>query len=109
MFVKVFGFLSFAKNKGQKIGKNINKNLCRKCSQKILDHAKQSATYAFKTVSKTKIQKTAETTDDLIGNKITDKIARILKASPKNNLEMNEEEILREKVIDNLRLEDESF
>ena len=55
MFVKASGFLSFAKNKGQKIGKNISKNLCHKCSQKILDHAKQSATDAFKAVSKTMI------------------------------------------------------
>ena len=55
MLVKVFGFLSFAKNKGQKIGKKRSKNLCHKCSQKILDHAKQSATDAFKAVSKTMI------------------------------------------------------
>ena len=83
MFVKVFGFLSFAKNKGQKIGKKRSKNLCHKCSQRILDHAKQSATDAFKTVLKTTIQKTAETTGDLIGNKITDKIASLKNFSKK--------------------------
>ena len=48
-FVKVYGFLSFAKNMGKNIGKNINKNLSGKYSQKLLDHAKQSATDALKT------------------------------------------------------------
>ena len=45
---------------------------------KLLDHAKQSTTDAFKTASKTVIQKTAEATGDLIGNIIADKITKIL-------------------------------
>ena len=49
---------------------------------------KQSATEALKTSSKKVIQKTAEAIGDLIGNRITDKIAR---SSPKNSLETNEE------------------
>ena len=56
------------------IGKNITKKLSSKYSQKFLDHAKQSTTYAIKTVSKRAIQKTAGATGDLIGNKIADKI-----------------------------------
>ena len=40
---------------GKKIGKNIKKNLSSKCSQKFLDHAKQSATDALKTYSKKSI------------------------------------------------------
>ena len=67
-------------------------------SQKFLDHAKQSATEAFKTISKRLIQKTVETTGDLIGNKISDKITRVSKSSPKNNSETNEE-ILGERYI----------
>ena len=39
------------------IGKNINKNLTSKYSQKPLDHAKKSATDALKTSSKQVIQK----------------------------------------------------
>ena len=35
----------------------------------------------------------------LIGNKIADKITRVSKTSPKNNLKANEEETLREKSI----------
>ena len=60
IFVKGYGFLSFAKNMGKNIGKNISKNLSGKYSQKLLDHAKRSATDAFKTSLKSIIQKTAE-------------------------------------------------
>ena len=45
--------------------------------QKLLDHAKQSATDALKTSSKRVIRKTAEATDDLIGNKIANKITKL--------------------------------
>ena len=45
-----------------------------KYSQKLLDHAKQSATDALKTTSKRVIQKTAEETGNLIGNKIANKV-----------------------------------
>ena len=37
---------------GKNIGKNISKNISSKFSQKLLDHAKQSTTDAFKTTSK---------------------------------------------------------
>ena len=56
------------------IGKTISKNLNGNYSQKLLTHAKQSATGALKTVSKRAIQRTAEATDYLIDNKIDDKI-----------------------------------
>ena len=49
IFVKGYGFLSFAKNMGKSIGKNIRKNISSKYSQKHLDHAKQSATDTLKT------------------------------------------------------------
>ena len=39
------------------IGKNRSKNLSGKYSQKLLNHAKQSATDVFKTASKRAIQK----------------------------------------------------
>ena len=41
-----------------------------KSSQKLLDTAKKSTTDAITTASKRAIQKTAEATGDLIGNKI---------------------------------------
>ena len=52
-----------------------------KYSQKLFDNAKKSTTNAIKTVSKRAIQKTAEATGDLIGNKIIDKITNNSKSS----------------------------
>ena len=71
IYVKGYGFLSFAKNMG--------KSLCNKYGQKVLDSAKKS-------ISKRAIQKTAEATGDLIRNKIADKITRV---SKKKNLKQN--------------------
>ena len=45
--------LPFAQN----MGKNMGKNMSKKYSQKFVDHTKQSATDAHKTVSKRAIQK----------------------------------------------------
>ena len=42
--------------------------------QKLADSAKKSATDALKTARKRAIQKTAEVTGDLVGNKTADKI-----------------------------------
>ena len=67
VYVKGYGFLSLAKN------------LSNKYSQKLIDTAKRFTTDALKTASKTEIQKTAEVTGDLIGNKIADKITGISK------------------------------
>ena len=53
VFVKDYGFFSFAKNMDGSVGKY---------SQKLIDHAKQYATDAIKTTSKRAIQKTAEAT-----------------------------------------------
>ena len=61
--------------------------LSGKYSQKLLYHAKQSATIAVKTSSKRDIQKTAEATGDLIRNKIANKITKVSKTSQKNYLE----------------------
>ena len=52
IFIKSYGILSFAKNTGKNIGENISKSLNKKCSQKLLDHTKQSATDAIKTFLK---------------------------------------------------------
>ena len=100
IFVRVYGFLSFAKNMGKNIGKNISKNLSSKYSQKRLDCTEQSARDALKTASKKAIQNTAEATGDLIENKIADIITKVSKLLPKNNSETHEEEeILRERYI----------
>ena len=72
IYVKGYGFLSFAKNMG--------KSLSSKYGQKLFDSAKKS-TDAIKTA----IQKTAEATGDLIGNKIADKITSISEKPSNNN------------------------
>ena len=99
IFIKCYGFLSFAKNMGRNIGKYRSKNLNSKYSHKLFDHAIQSATDALKTASKRKTQKAAEATGDLVGNEMPDKITRNSNTSLQINSETNEEEVLREKYI----------
>ena len=57
----------------------MGKNLSNKYGQKVLDSIKKSTTDAIKTTSKRAIQKTADTTGDLIGNKIADKVTSVSK------------------------------
>ena len=87
-YVKGYGFLSFAKNMG--------KRLSNKYGQKLPDSAEKSTTDAIKTASKIPIQKTAEPTGDLIGNKAADKITsvdtikkRYISPEERNKLLMN--------------------
>ena len=84
IYVKRYGLLSFAKN--------IRKSLSNNYSQKLLNSTKKSTTDAIITASKRAIQKTAETTDDLIGNKIENKITSISKKQFPNALQNNETE-----------------
>ena len=59
----------------------MGKNLSNNYGQTLLDSAEKSTTDAIKTASKRAIQKAAEATDDLIGNKIADKITSASKKS----------------------------
>ena len=74
-----------------------------KHTRKLLDHAKQSATDAFKNTSKKLIQKRAEAIGDLVGNKNADKITKISKNVQQNNSEKitneHDKEILNERYI----------
>ena len=85
--------------------------------QKRLDHTKQPATDTFKIASKRAIQKTAETTGDLIGNKIAKRNTEASKILQQKNSETvtNEHDQetpkeryispeKRQKITDNLRL-----
>ena len=60
----------------------MGKRLSNKYGQKLLDSAKKTTTDAIKTASKRAIKKTAETTGDLIGNKIADKTTSVSKKKP---------------------------
>ena len=77
IFVKGYGLLSFAKN--------IGKNLSNKYGQKLFDSAKKSKTDAIKSASNRAIQKTAEATGDVSGNKIADRITSISSKKSSNN------------------------
>ena len=73
VYVKGYGFMSFARGMSNKYGK------------KPVDTAQKSARDAIKTASKRAIQKTAEATGDLVGNKIADKIKSVSKKSTKKS------------------------
>ena len=104
VYVKGYGFMSFARSMSNKYGK------------KLVDTAKKSATDAIKTASKRAIQKTAEVTGDLVGNKIADKITSVSKKSTKKLPTIDEDAELttpqkryisleeRQQIIDELRL-----
>ena len=90
IYVKGYGFLSFAKN--------IGKNLSNEHGKNLLDSAKKSTTDAIeKSASKRAIQETEEATGDLTGNKIADKINNVSKNSP---TELHSAELLS-KVLQN--------
>ena len=83
IYVKRYGFLSFTKD--------IGKNLSDKYGQNLFERAKKSTNDAIKIVSKRAIQKAAEATGNLIGNKIADKITSVSKKSNKELL-INDED-----------------
>ena len=83
--MKRYGFLSFANNVGKSIDKNISKSLSGKYSQKLLNHAQQSATDALKTTSKNSNSKKAEATGYLFDNKIANRITNASKSFQRNN------------------------
>ena len=95
-YVKGYGFLSFAKTFKDKYGK------------KLLDAATKTGIDAAKTASKRVVQKTAEATADLIGNKIADKITSVGKTKEKEKTNKPEEIYIppekRQQIIDDLKL-----
>ena len=70
-YVEGYGFLSCTKKFGNKY------------SKKLMDTATKTGIDATKTTSKRVVQKTAETTGDLIGNEMADKITSIGKPKEK--------------------------
>ena len=96
-YVKGYGFLSFAKNFGNKYGKN------------LMDTATKTGMDVAKIASENVVQKTAEATGDLIGNKIDDKITSIGKPKEKPKTKEKPEEIYiplekQQRIIDDFRV-----
>ena len=78
-YVKRYGFLSFARKLRDKYGK------------KLIDTATKTGIDAAKTASKRVVQKAAEATGDLIGNKTADKITSVGKTKEKEKINKPEE------------------
>ena len=95
-YVKGYGFLSFARKFGDRYGK------------KLWDTATKAGIDEAKTASKRVIQKTAEATGDLIGNKIADQIISTCKSKEKGETKKVEEIYIppekRQQIIDDLKL-----
>ena len=93
-YVKGYVFLSFAKRVGSKYGK------------KLMETATKTGIDAAKTTSKRIVQKTAQATGDLIGNKIAYKITSVGK--PKEETKEIEEIYIppeiRQQITDDLKL-----
>ena len=91
-YVKRCGVLSFAKKFGDKYGKN------------LMDTATKTEIDAVKTASKRLVQKPAEVTGDLIGNKVADKITSLGKSKENANKveEIYIESEKRQHIIDDL-------
>ena len=79
-YVKEYGFLSFARKVGDKYDK------------KLIDNATKTGRDAAKVVSKRLVQKTAEATGYLTGNKIVDKITWLGKIKSKEKEHWKERE-----------------
>ena len=89
-YVKGYEFLYFARKVGDKYGK------------KLMGTARKTGIVAAETASKRVVQKTAEATGDLIGNKIADKITSIGK--PKETEEIYTPPEKTQQIIDDFRL-----
>ena len=111
-YVQGYGFLSFARKFGDKYGKKLRNTATKvgtsKYGKKIIDTTKKQGSEFARTAGKRIVQKSAEATGDLIGNKIADKITSFGKLKNKEK-ETSEEEITippekRQQIINDLRL-----
>ena len=95
-YVQGYEFLSFARRLGDKYGK------------KLMDTATKIGIDTAKTASKRVVQKTAETTGDLVGNKIADQITSLGKTKNKEKEDESQEIYIppekRQQIIDDIRL-----
>ena len=112
-YVKGYGFLSFAKKFGDKYGKKLMNTATKvgtsKYGKKIINTARKQGSDFAETAGKRIVQKSAEATEDLIGNKIADKITSLGKSKNKEKETNEEQEIIIppekiQQIINDLRL-----
>ena len=82
-YVQGQGFMSFAKNIGNKYGKrlldksiDVGKNMSNKYGRKILDKSMDAGKDFGKIAGKKVLHKSAEATGEMIGNKVAARITR---------------------------------
>ena len=118
-YVKGQGFISFAKNIGNKYGRklfdksiDVGKKMSNKYGRKILDKSMDAGKDFAKIAGKKVLTKSAEATGDLIGNKIADRITKSTRNKDLKEddriMEETQELIIppekREQIIRNLKL-----
>ena len=99
IYVQGQGFMSFARNIGNKYGKKIfdtsidlGKSMKKKCGKKILDKSIDVGRDFVKIAGKKVLTKSAEATGDLIVNKIADRITK----STRNKEQKEDDRIIEE-------------
>ena len=114
-YVQGQGFMSFAKNVGNKCGRKIfdkSIDVSNKYGRKILDKSMDASKDFAKIAAKKVLHKSAEATGEMIGNKIADRITKSSRntAQKEDDIIMEEtQEILipperREQIIRDLNL-----
>ena len=114
-YVQGQGFMSFARNIGNKYGKKIfdvSKSMKNKYGKKILDNSLSGGKDFAKIAGKKVLNKSAEETGDLIGNKIADRITKSARNKEQKEddriMEQTQEIIIppekREQIIRDLKL-----
>ena len=103
-YIQGLGFMSFARNIGNKYGKSIinsenpkkifdvSKSMKSKYGKKILDNSLSAVQDFAKITGKKVLTKTAEATGDLIGNKIVNRITK----SARNKEQKEDDRIMEE-------------
>ena len=94
-YVQGQGFMSFARNIGNKYGRkifDIGKSMKKKYGKKILDNSLSAGKDFAKIAGKKVLTKSAEATGDLIGNKIADRITK----SARNKEQKEDDRIMEE-------------
>ena len=98
-YVQEQGFMSFAKNIGNKYGKklfdksmDVGKKYGKKYGNKLLDDSISAGKDFAKIAGKKVLTKTAEATGDMIGNKIADRITK----SSRNKSQKEDDRIMEE-------------
>ena len=98
-YVQGQGFMSFARNIGNKYGKksfdksiDVDKSMKKKYGKKILDSSLSAGKDFAKITGKKVLTKSAEAAGDLIGNKIADRITK----STRNKEQKEDDRIMEE-------------